>query len=82
MQIRHPGENECSAVSLAEATVKGRHLGFSKFLGHRVYFLCSSQDLTPCTFTYTHQTLGLLHVYMHLMCAYKRPVIRVSDVCM
>ena len=46
---------------------------------------------TFCTFTWTRQTHGSLHVYMHLMCAYKRAVIRclmcscnwaMTDVCM
>ena len=38
--------------------------------------------MTLCTFTCTRQTLGSLHVYMHLMCACKRAVIRLSGVFM
>ena len=36
--------------------------------------------LTHCTFTCTRQILGSLHVYMHLVSACKRAVIRLSDV--
>ena len=38
--------------------------------------------LTPCTFTCTRQTHRSLHVYMDLMCAYKRALIRLSNVFM
>ena len=38
--------------------------------------------LTQCTFTCTSQTLVSLHIYMHLMCACKRALIRLSDVFM
>ena len=38
--------------------------------------------LTLCTFTCARQSLGSLHVYMHLMCACKCAVNRLSDVFM
>ena len=41
----------------------------------------SAQCLTHCTFTCIRQTLGSLHVYMHLMCACKHALIRLSDAC-
>ena len=38
--------------------------------------------LTQCTFTCTNQTLLTLHIYIHLMCACKRALIRLSNVFM